>query len=40
MRDEVQLWLGQLARHGDRARLAAEFLTAAQAELAKNGIVP
>jgi hypothetical protein len=39
-RDEVRLWLGQLAGHGDRGRLAAEFLTAAQAELAKNGLVP
>jgi hypothetical protein len=39
-RDEVQLWLGQLAVHGHRARLATEFLTAAQAEMAQNGITP
>jgi hypothetical protein len=39
-RDEVILWLGQLAVHGDRARLATEFLTAAEAEMAQNGITP
>jgi Domain of unknown function (DUF4214) len=36
---EVYNWLQNLSMHGDRARLAHEFMTAAQAELQQRGMM-